>query len=231
MNKEKKKAYISVVVPTLNEAKNIGQLIKEVKDELDSYGYKYEIIVVDGHSEDKTVEIARSLGAKIMFESKGKGFALRKGLEAAKGDIQISMDADLSHKPNELKLLISGIEIGYDICMGSRFIIGGGTEDMSLFRKFGNKFFVGLVNLFYHTNYTDLCYGYRSFKKGVLEKLNLKENGFGIETEISIKAVKKRLKVIEVPSMEKKRSSGNGKLRTFKDGYVILKTLFENLFD
>ncbi len=141
------------------------------------------------------------------------------------------MDADLSHKPNELKLLISGIEIGYDICMGSRFIIGGGTEDMSLFRKFGNKFFVGLVNLFYHTNYTDLCYGYRSFKKGVLEKLNLKENGFGIETEISIKAVKKRLKVIEVPSMEKKRSSGNGKLRTFKDGYVILKTLFENLFD
>jgi len=230
MQNKKNNAYISIVIPTLNEASNIGQVLKEVKEELASYGYSYEIIVVDGYSTDNTVAIARSLGAKIMFDSVGKGSALRKGLAAAKGDILVSMDADLSHKPNELKLLISGIEIGYDICMGSRFIIGGGTEDMSLFRKFGNKFFVWLVDLFYHTNYTDLCYGYRSFRKGVFGKLGLKEDGFGIETEISIKAVKKDLKVLEVPSMEKKRSSGNGKLRTFKDGYVILKALLENLF-
>jgi glycosyltransferase involved in cell wall biosynthesis len=230
MQNKKNNAYISIVIPTLNEASNIGQVLKEVKEELASYGYSYEIIVVDGYSTDNTVAIARSLGAKIMFDSVGKGSALRKGLAAAKGDILVSMDADLSHKPNELKLLISGIEIGYDICMGSRFIIGGGTEDMSLFRKFGNKFFVWLVDLFYHTNYTDLCYGYRSFRKGVFGKLGLKEDGFGIETEISIKAVKKDLKVLEVPSMEKKRGSGNGKLRTFKDGYVILKALLENLF-
>jgi glycosyltransferase involved in cell wall biosynthesis len=230
MQNRKNNAYISIVIPTLNEASNIGQVLKEVKEELASYGYSYEIIVVDGHSTDNTVAIARSLGAKILFDSVGKGSALQKGLAAAKGDILVSMDADLSHKPNELKLLISGIEIGYDICMGSRFIIGGGTEDMSLFRKFGNKFFVWLVNLFYHTNYTDLCYGYRSFRKGVFRKLGLKEVGFGIETEISIKAVKKDLKVLEVPSMEKKRGSGKGKLRTFKDGYVILKALLENLF-
>jgi glycosyltransferase involved in cell wall biosynthesis len=224
------KKLISVVIPTLNEEGNIGEAIKEVKKELESYGYRYEIIVVDGHSTDKTVEIAKSLGAKILYDSVGKGSALRKGMEKAKGDIIISMDADLSNKPNELRLLISGIEIGYDICMGSRFIVGGGTEDMPLFRKFGNKVFVMLVNLFFRTNYTDLCYGYRGFRKGIIKKLGLKEDKFGIETEISIKAAKLGLKVLEVPSFEKKRGSGTGKLRSFRDGYAILKTIFKNLF-
>ncbi len=224
------KKLISVVIPTLNEEGNIGEAIKEVKKELEKYGYRYEIIVVDGHSTDKTVEIAKSLGAKILYDSVGKGSALRKGMEKAKGDIIISMDADLSNKPNELRLLISGIEIGYDICMGSRFIVGGGTEDMPLFRKFGNKIFVMLVNLFFRTNYTDLCYGYRGFRKGIINKLGLKEDKFGIETEISIKAAKLGLKVLEVPSFEKKRGSGEGKLRSFRDGYAILKTIFKNLF-
>ena len=224
------KKLISVVIPTLNEEGNIGEAIKEVKKELEKYGYRYEIIVVDGHSTDKTVEIAKSLGAKILYDSVGKGSALRKGMEKAKGDIIISMDADLSNKPNELRLLISGIEIGYDICMGSRFIVGGGTEDMPLFRKFGNKIFVMLVNLFFRTNYTDLCYGYRGFRKGIINKLGLKEDKFGIETEISIKAAKLGLKVLEVPSFEKKRGSGTGKLRSFRDGYAILKTIFKNLF-
>ncbi|MGC8568356.1 MAG: glycosyltransferase family 2 protein [Candidatus Micrarchaeia archaeon] len=224
------KELISVVIPTLNEEGNIGEAIKEVKKELERYGYRYEIIVVDGHSTDKTVEIAKSLGAKILYDSVGKGSALRKGMEKAKGDIIISMDADLSNKPNELRLLISGIEIGYDICMGSRFIVGGGTEDMPLFRKFGNKVFVMLVNLFFRTNYTDLCYGYRGFRKGIIKKLGLKEDKFGIETEISIKAAKLGLKVLEVPSFEKKRGSGTGKLRSFRDGYAILKTIFKNLF-
>ena len=224
------KKLISVVIPTLNEEGNIGKTIKEVKKELKKYGYRYEIIVVDCHSIDKTVEIAKSLGAKILYDSVGKGSALRKGMKKAKGDIIISMDADLSNKPNELRLLISGIEIGYDICMGSRFIVGGGTEDMPLFRKFGNKIFVMLVNLFFRTNYTDLCYGYRGFRKGIINKLGLKEDKFGIETEISIKAAKLGLKVLEVPSFEKKRGSGEGKLRSFRDGYAILKTIFKNLF-
>jgi len=225
------KNLISVVIPTLNEEENIGKVIDEVKSELDRYGYKYEIIVVDGYSTDGTVEIAKKHGAKVIFDSIGKGSALRKGMEYAKGSILVSMDADLSNKPNELRLLISGIEIGYDVCMGSRFIVGGGTEDMPLFRKIGNKAFVILVNLFFGTNYTDLCYGYRSFRREAFKKLNLKEDKFGIETEISIKAAKRGLKVMEVPSFEKKRNAGTGKLRSFRDGYSILKTIFKNLRD
>lgn len=224
------KELISIIIPTLNEEENIGEVIKEVKKELSKYGYRYEIIVVDGYSKDKTVEIAKSLGAKILYDSVGKGSALRKGMAHAKGDILVSMDADLSHKPEELRLLIAGIEIGYDICMGSRFIAGGGTEDMPLLRKLGNKAFVILVNLLFRSSYSDLCYGYRSFKKGVFQKLNLTEDKFGIETEISIKAAKLHLKVLEVPSLEKKRAAGAGKLKTFRDGYAILKTIFKNLF-
>ena len=119
--------YISVVVPTLNEEGNIGRLIDGLKEVLSQY--KYEIIVVDSHSSDRTVEIAKGRGAKILYSPKGKGLALMNGLKAARGQIQIAMDADLSHAPIESKLLIAGIETGYDVCMGSRFIIGGGSYE------------------------------------------------------------------------------------------------------
>ncbi len=218
--------YISIVIPTLNEEKNIGPLMRGIKHVLGENNY--EVIIVDGHSEDETVRIATSYNASILYDDIGKGSALIKGLRSARGSIVISMDADLSHEPKELKLLIAGIEAGYDICMGSRFILGGGSDDMPLFRKIGNKIFLLMVNTRFHANFSDLCYGYRSFKKGVFGKLNLKEEGFGIETEINIKAMEKGFKILEVPSMEKKRKFGEGKLRTFRDGYIILKTILKN---
>lgn len=221
------KPYVSVVIPTWNEEGNIGRVIPAIKRVL--FGYSYEIIIVDRHSKDRTVQRAMRLGAKVFYDDIGKGSALLVGLSKARGEILISMDADLSNKPKELKLLIAGIETGYDICMGSRFIIGGGSDDMPELRKFGNKVFIFLVNILFGSNYTDLCYGYRSFKRGAMQKLALSEKGFGIETEINIKAIKRHLKVLEVPSMEKKRASGVGKLNTFRDGYVILRTIFRNI--
>ncbi len=223
-----KSGLVSVVIPTRNEAKNITRVIEGVKQNL--AGYDYEIIVVDDtRSSDGTGAIAKRHGARVLRDSIGKGSALLKGLRAAKGDVLISMDADLSHEPKELRLLIDAISIGYDVCMGSRFITGGGSEDIPPFRVFGNKFFVFLVNLLFGAHYTDMCYGYRSFRKGVLSKLGLKELGFGIETEINIKSVKCGLKVIEMPSMEKRRVAGEAKLRTFRDGWAILTTIARNI--
>ncbi|MFI5412382.1 MAG: glycosyltransferase family 2 protein [Candidatus Micrarchaeales archaeon] len=220
--------YLTIVIPTLNEEMNIAKLLYQVKDVIKPYNY--EIIVVDGNSEDKTVEIARKNGVRILLDDSGKGSALIKGFRSAKGKIIISMDADLSHRPKELKLLISGIETGYDICVGSRFMTGGGSADMPPFRVFGNKVFVTLVNIFYGSNYTDMCYGYRSFSKEALKKMKLSEKGFGIETEINIMAKKEGMKVLEVPSFEKKRAEGAGKLRSFNDGFIILMTILKNLF-
>ncbi|MDI6826247.1 MAG: glycosyltransferase family 2 protein [Candidatus Aenigmarchaeota archaeon] len=215
---------VSVVIPTLNEGKNLPKVLKDISKSVD------EVIVVDGHSTDNTVNIAKKFGAKVIFDDVGKGSALRKGMEAAKGDIVMTMDADCSHKSSEIGLLTEGIKAGFDICMGSRFIQGGGTEDMPWYRKLGNKFFVFLVNLIWDMNYSDLCYGYRSFRKSCINKLSLKQDGFGIETEIAIKAAKKKLKVLEVPSYEKGRASGEGKLRTFSDGWLILKTIIREMF-
>lgn len=215
---------ISVVIPTLNEEENLPHVLEDLPEHIT------QIIIVDGHSTDKTVDIAKKHGAEILYDDKGKGSAIRKGLKKATGDIIIMMDADCSHTSNEIELLVAGINAGYDVCMGSRFIQGGGSDDMTWFRMLGNKFFVKLVNLLWGMHYSDLCYGYRSFRKGVIDKLDLESDGFGIETELSIKAAKKKLNVLEVPSFEKARKSGEGKLRTFQDGWEILRRILKELF-
>ena len=222
-----KKSKVSIIIPTLNEERNLPIVLRDLK-KLD---FIDEIIIVDGYSKDKTVKIAKKFGCKIIYDNKGKGSALKVGMNAAKGNIVVNMDADCSMTANEILLLKAGIEAGYDVCMGSRFIQGGGTEDMPFLRKFGNKFFVFLVNLFWGMNYSDLCYGYRAFRKNIIKKLDLKRDGFGIETEMSIKAAKKGLRVLEVPSFEKARAFGKGNLRTFSDGWNILKTIIEELFE
>ncbi len=218
---------VSIVIPTLNEEKNIAAVIRGIRRNM--HEKRYEILVVDGHSVDKTVEIVKGMGCRVIYDNKGKGSALRKGFGAANGVIIVSMDADLSNEPKELNLLVESIRIGYDVCMGSRFIVGGGSEDISGIRILGNKFFVSLVNLVYGSRYSDMCYGYRSFRKSAIKRLRLKEDGFGIETEINIKAVKAGMRVIEIPSTEKKREAGEAKLRTFRDGYIILRTILRNI--
>lgn len=219
--------YVSIVIPTLNEAPNIRWLIPAIKKVM--LGYRYEIIVVDKHSEDGTAKIARTLGCRIISGNLKKGEALLRGFAESRGKILIAMDADQSHRPKELRLLIAGIEVGYDMCTGSRFITGGGSEDITLFRKFGNKMFVVLGNLLYGSHYTDMCYGYNAFTKRSIRRLRLSEPGFGIETDMHTKAAKYHLRVIEIPSYEKKRKSGAGKLRSFSDGALILRIMLKNL--
>ncbi|NYZ78557.1 glycosyltransferase family 2 protein [Candidatus Micrarchaeota archaeon] len=221
------KEKISIVIPTLNEEKNLPILFSNLRKSLN--GRRYEIIIADGYSTDRTIEIAKRYGAKVLFDNKGKGSAIKKGVSSARYDTVVIMDADCSNLPDEMVSLIKTINNGYDICMGSRFTNGGFSEDISWYRKIGNKFFIHLVNFFWKTNYTDLCYGYRCFAKSSFEKLHLKSDGFGIETELSIKVAKKKLKFIEIPSFEKKRRYGEGKLKTMKHGFEILMVILNEL--
>ncbi|MFH1386598.1 MAG: glycosyltransferase family 2 protein [bacterium] len=214
---------ISIVIPTLNEAENLPLVLESLAP------LKSEIIVVDGHSTDQTTTIASKFGAKILFDDKGKGSALRQGLAAATGDIIIMMDADCSHVSSEIGLLVAGIMAGYDVCMGSRFLQGGGSDDITFIRKLGNKALVMVVNLIWRQNYSDLCYGYRAFKREVVPGLNLESDGFGIETEISIKAAKRKLRSLEVPSFEKHRFRGVGKLKVIRDGFIVLSRILKEL--
>ncbi len=220
--------YVSIIIPTLNEAKNLKWLLPGVKKVMKNYSY--EIIIVDKNSTDGTQEFAKKYGAKLVSENLKKGAALMRGFDLAKGKILISMDADLSHRPKELLLLIAGIEAGYDMCAGSRFIIGGGSEDITFIRRIGNKFFVTLGNLLYGSRYTDMCYGYNAFTRESIKRLHLEESGFGIETDMHTKAAKYGLRILEIPSYEKKRKYGFGKLKTIRDGFIILRIMLKNLF-
>ncbi len=214
---------ISVVIPTLNEEKNLAHVLPKIQEWVD------EIVLVDGHSTDQTIDVARELCPTVrvvMQEGRGKGAALRTGFAAATGDIIVMLDADGSTDPSEIPLFVGALLAGADFAKGSRFLQGGGTKDMPFYRKLGNWGFVWLVRMMFGGKYTDLCYGYNAFWKRVLPKLDLDCSGFEIETMMNVRALKADLKIIEVPSFEFPRVHGNGRLRTIPDGWRVLKTIF-----
>ena len=214
--------FVSIIIPALNEAHNLESVVPKVQKYCD------QIFLIDGNSTDGTPEIAKKLGISVVTQKGvGKGTALRQGFDIVNGDAVIMIDADGSMKPCEVPLYLEAIASGADIAKGSRFLPGGGSEDLSVIRRIGNLFFVFLVNLLWSTNYTDLCYGFAAIKKEALKKItrNLKSINFEIEAEICIKAKKLGLKVVEVPSIEAKREKGKSNLNTFRDGIQILKTI------
>ena len=218
--------YVTVIIPALNEEKSISKVIWE----LNHLGYD-NILVVDGNSRDKTVKVAKDFGASIVSQNgKGKGDALRQAFnhDSLDTDVIVMLDADGSMNIKEIPALIDAIDSGADVAKGSRFLGCGYSEDMTLLRKIGNKFLLFLVNLFWSTSYTDLCYGFAVFKKNAIKKLYpyLNAKNFEIETEIFIKAKKLGLKVKEIPSVEFRREHGKSNLSAFQDGFQILGTIF-----
>jgi glycosyltransferase involved in cell wall biosynthesis len=188
---------------------------------------------VDGASQDGTAELAIQLHPRVRVVSQadsGKGEALRTGFTLATGDIIVTLDADGSTDPAEIPAFVGALASGADFAKGSRFLQGGGTDDMPLLRRAGNKMFVLLVRLLFGGRYSDLCYGYNAFWRDVLPALNLDSDGFEIETSMNLRALKARLKVVEVASFEHSRTHGTAKLKTFADGWRVLKTIFSERF-
>ena len=217
--KHEQEMKISIIIPTLNEAKNIKYVFPFIPKYID------ELVVIDGNSTDGTIEEILKFrnDAKIIIDkTPGKGSALIKGFSVATGDIIIMMDADGSHDPNEIPSLLEPVLNGYDVAKGSRLLPGGGSDDFTPFRRLGNKIFITMVNKMYGAEYTDLCYGYRAFKKEAIKKMCCKSHGFEIETEQSILMLKVGLKIKEVPSFEFKRKYGESRLHSFRDGWRIL---------
>ena len=213
---------VSAVIPTLNEAENLPHVLPRIPEGVD------EVVLVDGHSTDGTVEVARRLYPSIRIvqqDGKGKGNALRCGFAAATGDIIVMLDADGSTDPGEIPAFVGALLAGADFAKGSRFLQGGGTSDMPLYRKMGNWGFVFLVRSLFQGSYSDLCYGYNAFWKRVLPQLALDCNGFEVETLMNIRALRAGLRVVEVPSFEADRVYGTSNLRTFPDGWRVLKTI------
>lgn len=214
---------VSVVIPTKNEAENLPLVLPRIPAGV------HEVIIVDAYSTDNTVDLAVALRPDIrivMQEGRGKGAALRSGFAAASGDVVVMLDADGSTDPAEIPLFLGALLAGADFVKGSRFLLGGGTADMPLHRQLGNRFFVLLTRLLFGARYSDLCYGYNAFWADVIGALELSASGFEVETMMNIRAHQAGLRVAEVPSFEYCRKYGVGNLRTFADGWQVLKTIF-----
>ncbi len=216
------RASVSVVIPTLNEARNLPFVLPRIP------AWVLEVILVDGGSRDATVATAQEHwpGIRIVGQERpGKGAALQAGFRAARGDIVVTLDADGSTDPAEIPLFVSALVNGADFVKGSRFVQGGGTDDMGHLRRAGNWALRGVVRASFGGRYSDLCYGYNAFWRRVLPVLEGDADGFEIETLMNVRVLAAGLRVAEVPSHEALRRHGESNLRTFRDGARVLRVI------
>jgi glycosyltransferase involved in cell wall biosynthesis len=212
---------ITVVIPTLNEAKNVAWVLERLPAMVS------EVIVVDGHSTDDSVALARATrpDVKIVHQDRrGKGNALKCGFAASTGDITVMLDADGSCDPGEIPRFVAALTNGYDVAKGTRFMTGGGSTDITPLRRFGNWGLTTMVNRIWHVNYSDLCYGYNAFWTHCIPTV-ADCTGFEVETLINIRVAGSATKVIEVPSVESPRRHGTSNLRAGRDGLRVLRTI------
>jgi glycosyltransferase involved in cell wall biosynthesis len=198
---------VSVVIPAYNEEKTIGNIIEETIQVMDSLGLPYEVIVVDDGSTDRTKEIASRYKAAVLSNGRnqGKGYALRKGFQHAQGSIIVTIDADGSHKPKEIRDLLVPLFNGADIVAGSRFL-GSGKDHTSKLHLLGNYLINMTIMVLTRKWITDSQTGLRAFKRDFLQKTSLESKGYEIETEITVKSLKNGFKLKEVPvSCEKRK--------------------------
>ena len=217
---------VTVVIPAKNEEANLPWLLPRIPDLVD------EVILVDGLSSDRTVAVAQMTRTDlvVVHESRpGKGAALRAGFAAAQGDLIVMLDADCSMDPAEIPAYVELLEQGYDMVKGSRFLEGAGTADMTLLRKAGNFGLLSLANMLYGSAYTDLCYGFLGFRRSLLELVPLDADGFEVEMQFIARATRAGVRIREVPSFEARRLHGQSSLRTFPDGWRVLRTLLREL--
>ena len=218
---------VSVVVPAMNEADNLPHVLPQIPRWVD------EVILVDGNSTDGTPEVAASLWPDIRIvqqQGKGKGAALRTGFAAAQGDIIVMIDADGSTDPREIPGYVGMLLSGADYAKGSRYLQGGGSEDISLFRSLGNAGLLLAVRVLFGYKFSDLCYGYNAFWRRILPQLDLDCDGFEIETLMNLRAGLAGLRIAEVPSFEASRIYGESRLRAIPDGWRALKTIMRERF-
>ncbi len=226
---------LSVIIPCFNEVSTIKEIVSKINNEKN---YNKEIIIIDDNSTDGTVEILKNeLTEKvdhIIYNEKnyGKGYSVRKGIKIASGDALIIQDADLEYDPSDYSKLIEPIKNGYaDVVYGSRFIGTDQKRVLNYWHSLGNYWLTLISNMLTNINLTDMEVCYKAFKSECIKKIELKENRFGFEPEITAKIAKKKLRVYEVGIKYFGRTYVEGKKIGWKDGISAIRCIiFYNLF-
>lgn len=219
---------VSVIISAKNEGEGISHVIKEVRNFAD------EILVIDGHSTDNTCEIAKSLHVRLVKDhGRGKGDAVKTGIEEARGEFLVFIDADGSHVAADIPKMVEPLKNGQaELVIGSR-IMGGSDEFYmtfdSLIRQVGSDIITWLTNLRWKVKLTDIENGFRAIRKKTAQELRLKANDFDIEQEMVMKCLKKKKKILEVPSHENSRKWGRSKLSTLKGWRFVWRFIKEML--
>ena len=226
---------ISVIIPCYNEEKTIVEIVeKVVKKKQD---FNLEIIIVDDHSIDETVQIInQKLKDKIdkLFvndQNYGKGYSIRQGINNANGEILILQDADLEYSPDDYKKLLDPIlNNKADVVYGSRFVGSEAKRVLYFWHYIGNKILTTFSNMLSNLNLTDMETGYKVFKSDIIKKINLVENRFGFEPEITAKIAKLKPRIYEVGISYFGRTYSEGKKITWKDGFSALRCIIKYNF-
>jgi glycosyltransferase involved in cell wall biosynthesis len=215
---------LSIIIPMYNEELTVGNVIDRAKAALQQIGLPYEILVVDDHSVDRSLETAQDHGVRLftLKHHLGKGYVLRAGFAKAKGDIVVTIDSDGSHRPEELaEVLAPVLADKADLVIGSRYMNRKKVAARKL-NAFGVRIFNYLIQIFTGVAITDSQSGYRAMKRAVLEKQKLYAREYEIESEMLVKTAKAGFRVSEVPISFEQRTYGRSGVDPFWDGSKIL---------
>ena len=213
---------VTVMIPTLNESGNLPFVLNTIPDWVD------EILIVDGRSQDDTLRIAQDLRPDvrvIRVARSGKGAAMRAGFEAATGDFIIALDADGSMDGAMIGAFRDAFVAGAEYVKGTRFGPGGGSADITRFRRAGDWGICLLTRLLFGARYTDATYGYVGIRSDAVRKIGIDSDGFEVETLIGIRAHRAGLRIAEVTCFESSRIIGKSNLHVLRDGLRILKVI------
>lgn len=214
---------LSVVVPMFNEEPTIGNVISRIQSTLIKNGVKFEIIVIDDCSLDRSLEVAKKYDVRLFTfkQNMGKGYALRAGFAKAKGDFIATIDSDGSHYPEELPLLLDSLLKGEaDLVIGSRFSTP--TSATSKRNQAGNRLFNKIIRFLTGNSMSDSQSGYRVMTSKVLKSMNLISAEYEIESEMLVKTVRKGYRIREVPITFEQRTYGKSQIDPLVDGFKIL---------
>ncbi len=227
MNKQR----VSIIIPTLNEASSIGQVIDDIpRQAMVEKGYEVEVMVIDGGSTDGTKQIAEEKGVRVMMEPRrGKGRAMRTALQVTKADFIFMLDGDNTYPPGYIADMLELLRETYPVVIGSRLKGQIETGSMSLLNLIGNRLLTLLAGILYQTRISDLCTGYWGFRGEVIPNLTLLADGFDFEAELFAQVAKKGYQIGEVPIYYRRRQTPP-KLNSIRDGLKIAWALISKRF-